>query len=68
MDPRNGRVRARDSLVLLLLLGLFLLLDPVRSWWASSLTHWLWPYFIWGGLVGLTWLSCRQWRRDRGGL
>jgi hypothetical protein len=65
MDPRNGHVGGRDSLVLLVLLAVFLLFDPVRSWWANALPHWLWPYGVWAGLIALTWLSYRQWGRDR---
>ncbi len=53
MSEDDGYSRGLDRVVILLLLALFFLLDPVRSWWASGNLPWYIPYAGWGGLIVL---------------
>lgn len=40
-----------DSVVLLLLFGLFLFFSPFTFWWASMSSAWYLPYVLWLGLI-----------------
>lgn len=42
-----------DSVVLLLLFGLFLFFSPFTFWWAATSNTWYLPYLLWLGLIGM---------------
>lgn len=42
-----------DSVVLLLLFGLFLFFSPFTFWWAAMAHAWYVPYLLWLGLIAL---------------
>lgn len=65
MESRDPPSPGSDRVLLLLLLALLVLLDPIRRWWTSGDLHWLWPFLLWGALIGFTALL---YRRGRGGL
>lgn len=44
-----------DRVILLFLLALFLLLSPIKEWWAADDSPWYAPYLIWGLMIFLTW-------------
>lgn len=51
MNAQGNRPGNPDRLLLVVLLALFMLLDPVRSWWAVAGLPWYVPYLGWGVLV-----------------
>jgi hypothetical protein len=62
--PSDGG-RHLDSVVLLFLFALFLLISPLRDWWASARSPWYTPYLLWLGIIGLVfWLSRRRGHHD----
>jgi len=62
--PSDGG-RQLDSVVLLFLFALFLLISPLRDWWASDRSPWFMPYLLWLGIIGLVfWLSRRRGHHD----
>jgi len=62
--PSDGG-RQLDSVVLLFLFALFLLVSPLRDWWASERSPWFTPYLLWLGIIGLVfWLSRRRGHHD----
>lgn len=42
-----------DSVVLLLLFGLFLFFSPFTFWWAAVSRVWYVPYLLWLGLIAM---------------
>jgi hypothetical protein len=57
--PSEGG-RQLDSVILLFLFALFLLVSPVREWWASDQSLWFMPYLLWAGIIGLTYKISRR--------
>lgn len=54
--PRNKEPEQQlDRVILLFLLALFLLLSPIKAWWAADNSPWYSPYLIWALLIFLTW-------------
>jgi hypothetical protein len=51
MRPGSEKSYRLDSIVLLLLLGVFLFGSPFTFWWASMTTVWYLPYLLWLGLI-----------------
>ena len=51
MRPRSENSYKLDSIVLLLLLGMFVFGSPFTFWWASMATVWYLPYLLWLGLI-----------------
>ena len=59
--PRNrDHEPLLDRVIILFLLALFLLLSPIKAWWAADDSPWFAPYLIWAGLILLTWLLRRR--------
>lgn len=52
-----------DRVILLFLLALFLLLSPIKEWWAADESPWYSPYLIWGLMIFLTWRLQRYLKR-----
>lgn len=50
--PPDNRDRP-DSVVLLLLFGLFLFFSPFTFWWAAVFPAWYVPYLLWFGFIVL---------------
>ncbi len=56
-----------DRVVLLFLFALFLLLSPLREWWAADDSPWYAPYLIWALIIALSfWLRRQLLRHARG--
>lgn len=53
LSPNNGAGRSLDSVVLLLLFGMFLFLSPFTSWWAAIAGVWYLPFLLWLGFIAL---------------
>ena len=50
-----------DSIVLLLLFGLFLFGSPFTFWWAAIAAVWYLPYLLWLGFIGvIAWIMRRS--------
>lgn len=52
-----------DRVIILFLFALFLLLSPIKGWWASDDSPWYAPYLLWGLLIILTWRLRRRMER-----
>jgi len=62
-SPDGGR--HLDSVLLLFLFACFLLLSPLRDWWAAEHNSWLLPYLLWLGVIVLIfWLTRRRGHHD----
>lgn len=58
LGPNNSH--RLDSVVLLLLFGLFLFFSPFTFWWAAMSSTWYLPYLLWLGLIGtIAWVMRR---------
>lgn len=57
--PSDGG-RQFDSVVLLFLFALFLLISPLRDWWAADRSPWYMPYLLWAGIIGLIYKVSRR--------
>lgn len=54
-----------DRVVILLFFALFLLLSPLRDWWAADESPWYAPYIVWAVIIGIAMrLQRRRERRD----
>lgn len=54
-----------DRVIILFLLALFLLISPLKMWWAADHSPWYAPYLLWAVLIALTyWLQRRLKRRE----
>lgn len=58
--PINERLL--DRVILLFLFALFLLLSPLKNWWASDQSPWFAPYLLWGFILFLAFLLQRRMR------
>lgn len=63
MEPRPDSDGRFDRVLLLLVFALFLLLSPLKQWWAADDSGWFLPYILWLGVIVLAFLVQR--RRDR---
>jgi uncharacterized membrane protein HdeD (DUF308 family) len=48
--PRDPSVYAERA-ILLFLLALFVLVSPLKAFWATAVLPWYTPYLIWGGII-----------------
>ena len=65
MSSPHDHERYFDRVILLFLLALFLLVSPLKNWWAGDDTFWLAPYMIWAAIIALAfWLQRRLDRHD----
>lgn len=54
-----------DRVIILFLLALFLLISPLKMWWAADDSPWYAPYLLWAVLIVLAyWLQRRLKRRE----
>ena len=53
--------RNLDRVVLVFALALFLLVSPLKHWWAADGSPWLMPYLLWLGIIALGFLV-QRWR------
>jgi hypothetical protein len=53
-----------DSVVLLLLFGLFLFFSPFTFWWATMSNAWYLPYLLWLGLIVMIAWVVRRYGHD----
>jgi hypothetical protein len=61
MRPPRDRSSYLDRSLLLFLFALFLLVSPVKAWWASVDIPWYTLYLLWGGVIALAYvLQCRH--------
>jgi hypothetical protein len=51
MRPGSENSYRLDSIVLLVLLGVFVFGSPFTFWWAAMATVWYLPYLLWLGLI-----------------
>lgn len=56
--PPEGR--QLDTVILLFLFALFLLVSPLRDWWAVDRSPWFVPYLIWAVIIGLLYIVARR--------
>ena len=49
LGPENSR--RLDSVILLLLFGLFVFASPFTFWWSAMTSIWYLPYLLWLGFI-----------------
>ncbi len=49
LGPENSR--RLDSVILLLLFGLFVFASPFTFWWSTMTSIWYLPYLLWLGFI-----------------
>lgn len=59
MRPGAENSHRLDSIVLLLLLGVFVFGSPFTFWWAGQTSIWYLPYLLWLGFIVLIGLVMR---------
>jgi hypothetical protein len=61
MRPPRDRTAYLDRSLLLFLLGLFLLVSPLKPLWANADIPWYSVYLLWAGIIALAYgLQCRN--------
>ncbi|MCG8670140.1 MAG: hypothetical protein MI867_12050 [Pseudomonadales bacterium] len=49
-----------DRLVLLFIAGGYILSPAIIQWWTDAGTDWYRPFFVWGGMIALTFWIARS--------
>ncbi len=58
-DPTPTPPLPLDRVLLLALAAIFLLVSPIREWWAADDALWYSPYLLWAVIIFLAWRRAR---------